>query len=122
MGGGKTSQMASEGPGRNTLTAERSIARPLDYPMRFVVAGDSGAWPDPTADGILAELLRQIGALDPPPLFANLGDFAGPGTMARHEHYLRLVEALPSPTSASSATTTSTTGTGGTRSPAFTAR
>ena len=29
--------------------------------------------------------------------FANLGDFAGPGTPERHEHYLRLVDALPLP-------------------------
>jgi hypothetical protein len=63
-----------------------------------VVAGDSGAWDDPTADGIFAQLVTQIGELDPPPVFfANLGDFAGPGTIARHEHYLRLVEPLTIP-------------------------
>jgi hypothetical protein len=74
---------------------ERAIVR---SPLRFVVAGDSGAWPDPTADGIFAQLLDQIARLDPPPLFfANLGDFAGPGTPERHEQYLRLVENLPVP-------------------------
>jgi hypothetical protein len=71
---------------------------PAVEPVRFVVAGDSGAWPDPTADGIFSELVRQIGELDPAPLFfANLGDFAGPGTPERHEHYLGLVEGLPVP-------------------------
>jgi calcineurin-like phosphoesterase family protein len=42
--------------------------------------------------------VRQVGELDPPPLFfANLGDFAGPGTSERHEHYLRLVDTLTIP-------------------------
>jgi Calcineurin-like phosphoesterase len=77
---------------------DRIERTPVDYPFRFVIAGDSGAWADPTADGIFSELVRQIAALDPAPLFfANLGDFAGPGTIERHEHYLRLVEALPIP-------------------------
>ena len=67
-------------------------------PVRFVVAGDSGAWPDPTADAIFAELVAQVAALDPAPaFFAQLGDFAGPGTRERHEHYLRLVEPLGIP-------------------------
>lgn len=84
--------------GRNVRMAERIAATPVDYPLRFVVAGDSGAWPDPTADGIFAQLLDQVARLDPRPLFfANLGDFAGPGTPERHEHYLRLVEPLPVP-------------------------
>jgi hypothetical protein len=66
--------------------------------VRFVVAGDSGAWPDPTADAIFAQLVRQVAALDPAPaFFANLGDFAGPGTPDRHEAYLRLVEPLGVP-------------------------
>jgi 3',5'-cyclic AMP phosphodiesterase CpdA len=66
--------------------------------VRFVVAGDSGAWPDPTADAIFASLVAQVGRLDPAPaFFANLGDFAGPGTPERHEHYLGLVAGLPVP-------------------------
>jgi hypothetical protein len=78
--------------------AERIEAAPVAYPIRFVVAGDSGAWPDPTADAIYSQLVRQVAALDPAPLFfANLGDFAGPGTVERHEHYLRLVEPLAVP-------------------------
>jgi hypothetical protein len=78
--------------------AERIEAAPVAYPIRFVVAGDSGAWPDPTADAIYSQLVRQVAALDPAPLFfANLGDFAGPGTVERHEHYLRLVEPLGVP-------------------------
>jgi hypothetical protein len=77
---------------------DRIERTPVEYPFRFVVAGDSGAWPDPTADGIFSELVSQIAALDPAPVFfANLGDFAGPGTIERHEHYLRLVEPLRIP-------------------------
>jgi hypothetical protein len=52
----------------------------------------------PTADAIFAQLLAQTARLRPAPVFfANLGDFAGPGTLARHEHYLRLVADLPVP-------------------------
>jgi hypothetical protein len=71
---------------------------PDDGVVRFAVAGDSGAWPDPTADAIFGALVRQVEALEPrPAFFANLGDFAGPGTPARHEHYLRLVADLTVP-------------------------
>ncbi len=83
---------------RNVLMAERVEATPVRFPFRFVVAGDSGAWPDATADGIFQQLVAQIGRLDPSPLFfANLGDFAGPGTAERHSHYLDLVASLPIP-------------------------
>jgi hypothetical protein len=83
---------------RNLLMTERIEATPVGYPFCFVVAGDSGAWADPTADGVFRELVAQIGELDPAPVFfANLGDFAGPGTIERHEHYLRLVDPLPMP-------------------------
>jgi hypothetical protein len=76
----------------------RIAAAPAGDAVRFAVAGDSGAWPDPTADAIFSELVRQIGELDPPLLFfANLGDFAGPGTSERHERYLELVKRLPIP-------------------------
>src|SRR5215216_5697983 len=89
--------MASNG-NRNRLLAERIARTDAQYPFRFVDAGDSGAWPDATADGIFSELLDQIAELDPPPVFfANLGDFAGPGTPERHEDYLRLVADLPFP-------------------------
>jgi hypothetical protein len=82
----------------NLVMVEHIEATPVAYPFSFVVAGDSGAWPDPTADAIYAALVRQVGELDPPPLFfANLGDFAGPGTTERHEHYLGLVEPLAVP-------------------------
>ena len=78
--------------------AERIGATPVRYPFSFVIAGDSGAWPDPTADAIFAQLLTQTAALRPAPVFfANLGDFVGPGTRARHEHYLELVAPLPVP-------------------------
>lgn len=66
--------------------------------IRFVIVGDSGAWPDPTAEAIFAALVDGIAALDPPPAFvAQLGDFAGPGTAERHGRYLELVEPLDVP-------------------------
>jgi hypothetical protein len=78
--------------------AERIGATPVRYPFSFVIAGDSGAWADPTADGIYRQLLRQVARLAPAPVFlANLGDFAGPGTRQRHRHYLELVRDLPVP-------------------------
>ena len=77
---------------------ERIESSPVAYPFRFVIAGDTGAWPDPTADGIFSQLIGQTATLDPPAVFfANLGDFAGPGTVDRHMHYLKLVESLPIP-------------------------
>ena len=57
------------GGGRNLAMAERIEAAPVGEPVRFVVAGDSGAWPDPTADAIFAELVAQVAALDPAPAF-----------------------------------------------------
>ena len=64
--------------GRNVEAAGRIETAPAAEPLRFVFAGDSGAWADPTADGIFSQLVRQVAALRPPPLFfANLGDFAG---------------------------------------------
>jgi len=86
------------GEGRNTAMIRRIEAAEPGATVRFVVAGDSGAWPDPTADGIFSQLVDQVGALDPAPtFFAQLGDFAGPGTRERHEHYVRLVEPLGIP-------------------------
>lgn len=81
---------------RNVRMLERIEGAPVRYPFRFVVAGDSGAWPDPTADAIFTQLVSQIAELDPL-FFANLGDFAGPGTLERHAHYLRLVAKLSMP-------------------------
>lgn len=83
---------------RNLQMAERIATAPVRYPFSFVFAGDSGAWPDPTADAIFSQLVRQTAELDPAPVFfVNLGDFAGPGTRERHEHYLGLVGGLPIP-------------------------
>jgi hypothetical protein len=81
---------------RNLEMAERIGAAAVPYPFSFVIAGDSGAWPDPTADAIFAQLLRQIAELRPV-FFAHLGDFAGPGTPERHRHYLELVSGLRVP-------------------------
>jgi hypothetical protein len=88
-----------DGPGaRNLRMAERVEAAAPHEPFSFVIAGDSGAWPDPTADAIFADLVRQTAELRPAPaFFANLGDFAGPGTRERHRHYLDLVAPLPMP-------------------------
>jgi hypothetical protein len=83
---------------RNARMAERIAATPVRHPFSFVIAGDSGAWPDPTADAIFAQLLRQIAGLRTAPVFlAHLGDFAGPGTVARHQHYLELAARLEIP-------------------------
>jgi len=83
---------------RNARMAERIAATPVRYPFSFVIAGDSGAWPDPTADAIFAQLLRQIAGLRAAPVFlAHLGDFAGPGTVARHQHYLELAARVEIP-------------------------
>jgi hypothetical protein len=66
-------------PPRNLRMAQRISSTPVHYPFSFVIVGDSGAWPDPTADAILSALLRQTARLQPAPVFfANLGDFAGP--------------------------------------------
>ena len=54
---------------RNRRMAERIGATAVRYPFSFVIAGDSGAWPDPTADAIFAQLLRQTAQLRPAPVF-----------------------------------------------------
>jgi hypothetical protein len=38
-----------DGGGRNMLMAEKIERAPISDPVRFVVAGDTGAWPDPTS-------------------------------------------------------------------------
>jgi hypothetical protein len=84
--------------GRNVEMAARIEAMPAADTVRFAVAGDSSAWPDPTAEAIFAQLVRQVAELDPAPaFFVNLGDFAGPGTPERHERYLELVAPLAIP-------------------------
>jgi hypothetical protein len=83
---------------RNAEQAARIAPPPAGAPLRFVVTGGSSATPNPTADAIFQEQLAQMGRLDPRPAFLlNLGDFAGPGTRDRHEHYMELVEGLPMP-------------------------
>ena len=39
---------------RNLRMAERIGTAAVQHPFSFVIAGDSGAWPDPTADAIFA--------------------------------------------------------------------
>jgi hypothetical protein len=81
---------------RNVEMAKRIEEASFEEPLRFAFAGDSGAWADPTADGIFGQLVRQVAELEPL-FFVNLGDFAGPGTPERHAAYLRLVEPLAIP-------------------------
>ena len=81
---------------RNLEMVERIEAASVQFPLRFAFAGDSGAYPDPTADGLFSELVRQVAELEPA-FFVNLGDFAGPGTRDRHDAYLQLVEPLGVP-------------------------
>jgi hypothetical protein len=71
---------------------------PVQYPFTFTMLGDSGAGPNPVGDLIFTTMLDQMSNLSPAPLFmANIGDFAGPGTLDRHEHYLNLVDKLSIP-------------------------
>jgi hypothetical protein len=81
---------------RNAAMAKRIQDSPAEDPIRFSFAGDSGAWPDPTADAIFAQIVQQVAELEPL-FFVNLGDFAGPGTIERHEAYLQLVDPLQIP-------------------------
>ena len=81
---------------RNLQMVERIERAPVEYPLRFAFAGDSGAYSDPTADAIFSQLVHQVTWCDPL-FFVNLGDFAGPGTLERHLSYLRLVEPLGAP-------------------------
>jgi len=86
---------------RNAKMIERIESSPVKYPFSFTITGDSGATtspPNPLNDTIFSQLLTQMQQLNPKPLFfANLGDFAGPGSMARHRHYLDLADKLTIP-------------------------
>lgn len=37
---------------RNARMVEQIERMPVGYPFSFAIAGDSGAWPDPTAEAI----------------------------------------------------------------------
>jgi hypothetical protein len=39
--------------------AQRISSTRVQHPFSFVIVGDSGAWPDPTADAILTALMQQ---------------------------------------------------------------
>jgi len=83
---------------RNAEMAKQIEAVRPEYPFSFIIIGDTGASPNPAGDAIFTEMLNQIEKLVPKPSFiVNLGDFAGPGTMERHERYLRMVEKLSIP-------------------------
>jgi hypothetical protein len=82
--------------GRNEVMAERIEQLPVSVPFSFVILGDTGAWPDPTADAIFTQLLRQAAEREPA-FIINLGDLAGPGTLDRHARYLELVEHVEIP-------------------------
>jgi hypothetical protein len=83
---------------RNPAMIARIEAAPVRYLFRFVVAGDRGATPNPTGDGLFRQLLAQMNTLQPAPLFfATLGEFSGPGTRERHDAYARLTAGLSVP-------------------------
>lgn len=82
--------------GRNQAMTERIERMRISTPFSFVMLGDTGAWPDPTADAIFTQLLHQA-AERVPAFIINLGDLAGPGTPERHARYLELVEHLDIP-------------------------
>ena len=93
---------------RNAVMTRRIESTPALYPFSFTIAGDtSGATkggfnpdpiPNPMGDVIFSGILEQIEKLNPKPLFfANLGDFAAPGNIERHQHYLNMVKNLTIP-------------------------
>jgi hypothetical protein len=58
--------MTDQGP-RNARVAERIGATTVSYPFSFVMAGDSGAWPDPMADHRCRVVPRAGASLLRPP-------------------------------------------------------
>lgn len=85
-------------PRRNEAMIKRIQSASLKYPFSFLIVGDTAPFPNPEYDEIFRALLEQMNKLRPKPLFmANLGDFAGPGAMDRHVHYLELVRDLNIP-------------------------
>lgn len=82
----------------NLSMIARIQATPVEYPFSFCITGDTGFWPNPAGDVYFEQALKHMGTLTPKPLFfANLGDFAGPGTMEQHQHYRALLQNLSSP-------------------------
>jgi hypothetical protein len=79
---------------RNQQMIERIQSIPVQYPFRFTMCGDcSPVANDPLQDVIFGELLNQMEALEPKPLFfVEVGDFAGPGSDEEHQRYLHLVD------------------------------
>lgn len=83
---------------RNETMIKRIQSASLKYPFSLVIVGDTAPFPNPECDETFRALIEQMNRLRPKPLFmANLGDFAGPGTVDRHEHYLELVGDLNIP-------------------------
>lgn len=83
---------------RNPNMIAQIEGAPVAYPFTFTLLGDTAAGPTPVGDLIFAQMLRQMAQLTPTPRFmVNLGDFAGPGLLPRHEHYLQMVEGVPFP-------------------------
>ena len=86
---------------RNGKMIGQIESTPVEYPFRFIIAGDSGASlepPNPLADTIFSEMLDQMQRIKPAPIFfVHLGDFAGPGTIERHDHYLQMADRLAFP-------------------------
>jgi hypothetical protein len=79
---------------RNFEMIQRITDTPVSYPITFALIGDTGAKPNPVGDLIFRELLAQIGDQQ---FAVTLGDFAGPGTLDRHDHYLSMARKLDIP-------------------------
>ncbi len=78
---------------RNAQMISRIQATPVSYPFTFTALGDSGPEAHPPGDPIFQGMLWQMQMLEPrPAFFATIGDFAGPGSISRHEHYFHLLE------------------------------
>jgi hypothetical protein len=83
---------------RNQSMIKRIQSAPLKYPFTFTLVSDTDPFPNPVNDATFRALLAQMKLLRPKPLFlVNLGDFAGPGTVGQHLHYLELVRDLNIP-------------------------
>ncbi len=83
---------------RNQIMINRIESASIKYPYSFIIAGVNGISPNFAADAIFTELLQQMGQLPEKPIFfANMGDFSGPGSIDRHEHYIHMVDKLTIP-------------------------
>ena len=78
----------------NPVVIEKILAVPVEYPLRFVMMGDSrtpGEFP-------FARLRAQIREFDPAPVFVvDIGDLVSQGTMIEYLLYLAAIDPFPLP-------------------------